>query len=152
MPVGWVPTTSTTRRRWVTTPPGPRGEAVSGRVSLSDRSKYAAVRASYWDVSQAKLVHVKAGDGGPVSDLADPRPDRAQAEADAAARLRALTRRTATLELALPGDPAVVAGGLVEMRGWGAPVDGDWVTSRASHRVGGPTGYVTELSAELRTP
>lgn len=84
----------------------------------------------------------------PRGPAAGPRP----AEADAAARLRALTRRTATLELALPGDPAVVAGGLVEMRGWGAPVDGDWVTSRASHRIGGPTGYVTELSAELRTP
>ena len=40
----------------------------------------------------------------------------------------------------------------MEMRGWGAPVDGDWVTTRASHRIGGATGYVTEHSAELRTP
>ena len=135
----------------VVAPPGPGGAAVSGRVSLSDRSKYGAVRASYWDLVQAKLVHVGAGDGEPVSDLADSRPDRAQAEADASARLRALTRRTAALELTVPGDPAVLAGGLIEMRGWGAPVDGEWVASRASHSISGRAGYVTELAAELRT-
>ena len=67
------------------------------------------------------------------------------------ARLRALTRQTATLELTMSGDPAVIAGGIVEMRGWGDPVDGEWVASRASHRIGGTSGYVTELSAELRT-
>lgn len=39
----------------IVAPPGPSGEAVSGRVSLSDRSKYGAVRASYWDVDAAKL-------------------------------------------------------------------------------------------------
>lgn len=92
-----------------------------------------------------------AGDAGPVSDLADPRPDRPQAVADATARLRVLTRRTATLELSLPGDPSVVAGGIVEMRGWGSPVDGEWVAGRASHSISGSAGYVTELAAELRT-
>lgn len=135
----------------VVRPPGPRGETVSGRVSLSDRSMYGAVRASYWDVEQAMLVHVTAGDGTPVSDLPEPRPDRAQAEADAAARLRALTRRTATLDLSMPGDPSVVAGGIVEMAGWGAPVDGRWVTNRVSHRLDGSTGYVTDLTAEMQT-
>ena len=40
---------------------------------------------------------------------------------------------------------SVVAGGLVEMRGWGSPADGTWVASRASHRIGGQAGYVTEF-------
>ena len=84
------------------------GATVSGRFSVSDRSEYGAVRASYWDPGQARLVHVKAGAGEPVSDLPDARPDRVQAEA-MPARLRALTRRTATLELTMSGDPAVIA-------------------------------------------
>ena len=61
------------------------------------------------DLVQAKLAHVKAGDGEPVSDLADPRPDRAQVETDARANARALTKRTATLEPTMPGDPTASA-------------------------------------------
>ena len=45
---------------------------------------------------------------------------------------------SSSTQIALPGTGSHwVAGGIVEMRGWGEPVDGEWVASRASHSISG---------------
>lgn len=65
--------------------------------------------------------------------------------------VRPRPRHGARLSVGVPVELPTGAGGIVEVCGWGEHVDGEWVASRASHSVGGAAGYVTELSAELRT-
>lgn len=79
---------------------------ITGRVTRTDKSRYGAVRASYNDVEAAELAHVLAGAGMPVYELRNPRPDRAQALADAKAKLASLTRQTRSLTLTVPATPS----------------------------------------------
>ena len=76
--------------------------------------------------------------------IRDPRPDAAQAAADAEAKLIELHRRTRTLELTLPSNPTLLAESPLQIRGWGSAVDGPWIVNRVSHVVAGNSGYTTE--------
>lgn len=66
-------------------------------------------RASYYHAETATVEHVQAGSQEPTCVIRDPRPDAAQAASDADAKLLDLHRRTGTLELTLPGNPALLA-------------------------------------------
>ena len=134
----------------IVAPPADRKalRTVSGRVTRSDKSRYGAVRASYYDVGAAMLEHVSVGAGQPVFELRDPRPDRAQATADAEAKLARLTRQTRALSIDLPGDPDLSAGGRVSTEGWGEGVDDTWQVVRVEHTINGSGGYRTRVEAE----
>lgn len=64
----------------------------------------------------------------------------------ARAKLRELNRRSVTGSISIIGDVGVVAGIVIEIRGFGA-FDGNFIVERASHKVDGG-GYVTSM--ELR--
>lgn len=136
----------------VQAPSSGQATSIRGRVQIRGRARYGAVRASYYDPVTGAAVEVQAGEGEPVFTIRDPRPDQPQAEADAKAKLLDLHRRTGTLELTLPGDPALAAESPLEMRGWGASVDGPWIVNRASHALTGSSGYTTEVEAETAPP
>ena len=85
------------------------GMVLSGRIEYRGRPRYDSVQASYYDVAAAGMVHVTAGTGEPRYAIREPRPDRAQALADAQARLARYSRQTATLGLDVVGDPTLVA-------------------------------------------
>lgn len=120
---------------------------VTGAIKRTDKSRYGAVRASYYDVDGGELAHVTAGTGSPSYDLRDPRPTRAQALADAKAKLASLTRQTRSLELTVPGDPDLSAGGQVATEGWGDGADDTWQITRVEHQLTA-AGYTTRLAAE----
>ena len=122
------------------------GSVLSGRISWRGRPRYASVVASYWDATAAEMVHVRDGAGEPTFVIREPRPDRAQAAADASARLARLSRQTATLDLTVVGDPTLAAEGRITTRGWGDGGDGRWIITRAEHTLGA-SGYRTSLSA-----
>ena len=105
------------------------------------------MRASYHNAESASVAHVQAGDSEPVFMIRDLRPDRPQAIADAEAKLLELHRRTGTIELTMPGDPALLAESPVLMRGWGNGVDGPWIVRRATH-VYSSAGYTTKVAAD----
>ena len=123
------------------------GHVLSGRVSWRGRPRYESVVASWWDPAAARMMHVRAGSGSPAFVIREPRPDRDQAAADAAARLARLSRQTAALELAVVGDPTLVAEGRIATRGWGEGTDGQWTITRAEH-VLTPAGYTTSITAD----
>lgn len=123
------------------------GTVLTGRVSIRGRPKYDSVVASYYDVRAGALMHVPPGAGAPAFVIREPRPDRAQALADAAARLARLRRRTATLEMSLVGDPSLAAQGRIITSGWGAGTDGTWTISRATHILTA-RGFQSQVSAE----
>lgn len=121
---------------------------LTGRVSWRGRPKYNSVVASYHDLAAGALTHVTAGSGDPAFVIREPRPDRAQAMADAAARLARLRRQTATLDLSVVGDPSLAAEGRIVTSGWGEGASGTWSITRAVHRLTSG-GFQSQVSAEL---
>ena len=132
---------------WTVSPEG--GTVLTGRVSWRGRPKYDSVVASYHDVRAGALIHVTAGSGAPAFVIREPRADRVQAEADAAARLARLQRRTATLEMSVVGDPALAAEGRIVTSGWGDGTDGTWSISRVVHILTARGAFQSQVSAEL---
>ena len=122
------------------------GMVLSGRIAHRGRPRYAAVQASYYDVAAAAMVHVTAGAGEPRFVIREPRPDRAQALADAQARLARLRHQTATLELEVVGDPTLAAEARIRTTGWGADTDGVWSITRVMHTLSA-TGFRSQVSA-----
>ena len=73
-------------------------------------------------------------------------------EASVSPNTRRAYARTGTLELTLPGNPALLAESPIQMQGWGSSVDGPWIVSRASHVVTGSSGYTTRIAADTAPP
>ena len=121
---------------------------LSARLRIRGRPRYGTVTARYRDVARAEDVHVQAGSGEPVYTIREPLPDRPQAEAAAAARLSRFARQTRELTMSMPGNPALVAEGVLLLRDW--PDDGDsrWSIQRAEHTLTKQRGYVTSVTAE----
>ena len=127
------------------------GTVLTGRVSWRGRPKYSSVISGYHDPAAGKLVHVTAGSGDPAFVIREPRPDRAQALAAAAARLARLQRQTAALELSVVGEPTLAAQGRIVTSGWGGGTDGAWTISRVTHALT-ISGYESRVSAENSQP
>ena len=136
----------------VMAPPGGVSTSIRGRVKVRGRARYGSVRASYYNSETAAVEYVQSGDEEPTYVIREPRPDAAQAAADAEAKLLELHRRTGTLELSLPGNPALLAESPLQMSGWGTTVDGPWIVGRATHVVTGNSGYTTEIAADTAPP
>ena len=114
------------------------------RVSDADRHKYKSVVARYHDTAAAKRQTVRAGIGEPTFTLKFAYPNKAQAQAAADAKLKALERQTRVLTVSMPGDPSVVAESPLQVRGFRSGVNGNWVATKAIHRFSN-TGYKTSI-------
>ena len=110
------------------------------------RTKYTAVRASYYDPDKAARIPVTVGDGeaGPVLELRHDARDAAEAATLAQTRSRQMARGTASLSLELPGVPGLRAGDRLMLRGLNDPVGGTWVVERITHRLDAK-GYITSV-------
>ena len=124
------------------------GTVLSGRIEYRGRPRYGSVVAGYYDVRAARVVHVTAGSGEPRFVMRDLRPSRAQALADAQARLARQRRQTAILSLSLVGDPTLVAEGRISTTGWGGSTDGTWSIVRVIHTLSA-SGFQSQVSAEI---
>lgn len=120
---------------------------ISARWSVRGRPRYGRVIASYQDTATAALVHVAAGTGTPTYHVREPLPDRAQAEAAAAARLARLSRQTQELDLSLEGRPTLASESVVVLRRWPHEEDSRWSVLRAEHILS-RQGYRTTVTAE----
>ena len=144
----------------------PRGEAkaVSGKklakvtvqghqvirwnMSAVGRGKFKTVTARYHDTAKAERLSVSAGQGEPGFILPYTYPDAAQAMTAAKAKLAALERGTAKLELTVVGDPGLVAEARLTLSGLTTKADGEWSIIRAIHKLDGQSGYTCSLSTE----
>ena len=104
----------------VAAPPTGVSTSIRGRVKVRGRARYGSVRASYYSAETAAVEYVQAGNEEPTYVIRESRPDAAQAAADAEAKLLELHRRTGTLELTLPGNPAPARRVAVADEGGGA--------------------------------
>jgi uncharacterized protein len=119
----------------------------SWQTTLTERGKYGAVTAEWHDKAAALRETVKAGDSDPVFKMRRSYPDAIQAQAAADAKLAALDRGTGTLEIALPGNPNLMAEGVVNMIGFRSGIDGRWLLNRVTHSIGSQ-GFSSSVSGE----
>lgn len=112
----------------------------------TSRTKYGAVRASYYDRDRAIRVPVTVGstDSGPTLELRHDARDAEEAARLAAARSDQLARGTGKLTLTLPGRPDLRSGMGLSVVGLRPGIDGAWVVERAEHTLD-RRGYVTRL-------
>ena len=103
------------------------------RVTLADRDRYGAVVVYWHDTATGQTVPVKIGTGTPVYTQRRIEADAATAQAMAQAQLLALNRGTGTLQLTLPGNPAIGAETPLRLHGFGPGIDGRWIVTRARH-------------------
>lgn len=125
-------------------------DCASWSVEWSDRgSRYTGVQAGWHDLDggQSRL-ELAGSDSGPVLMMRRIFPDGAAAAAAAAARLADLQRGKGRLSLQIPGDPRIAAETPLRLVDFRGGVGGEWVVTRATHRL--DAGYVTSLEAMAR--
>ncbi len=119
----------------------------SWQATLAERGRYGSVTAEWHDKAAAKRESVQAGGGEPVFQLRRSYPDSEQAIAAAEAKLVSLNRGTGSLDVTLPGNPSLMAEGLVDMNGFRTGIDGRWLVNRVTHSINSQ-GFSTSFSAE----
>ncbi|MGB1374073.1 MAG: contractile injection system protein, VgrG/Pvc8 family [Aequoribacter sp.] len=118
------------------------------RFTQAGRGKYSAVKAFWHDANNAEKQSIIVGDGEPVFAIRHTYSDAQQATAAASAKLKSLTRGTATLSLTLLGNPLAQAEGKLRVGGIRDPVNGEWVVTRVEHQLDA-SGLQTRCDAEV---
>jgi phage protein D len=124
------------------------GDTTEYKLTSNTHGTYRACVATYEDARSGRTIkrEVRA-DGvrkGDVYRLHTRAESPAQAEAQAAAKLRQLNARGREGELTLPGDPRLVAGTNGTLEGFGE-LSGKYQVRRSVHRVGKLGGYTTNI-------
>ena len=105
------------------------------------------VIATYRDLEAGQDVEVKVGDEEPVRRLRQRFRSQEEARAVAYAETRRAGRAKEALDLELPGNPGIVAGGKVVPIAFSSASAGEWVVETATHEVS-EAGYRTMVQAQ----
>jgi phage protein D len=123
------------------------GDLNSWRARAAERGKYKAVIANWKNAGTGKREPIKAGAGTPVFTLRRTYADATTALNAAQARLDALTRGAATLDITLAGRADMAAESPLSLSGAGDIADGNWTITQAEHTIS-KAGFITRVSAE----
>jgi len=121
-------------------------------VRAPDRGKYKGVKAYWMDAATQERKYVETGGGTPVYSLRHTYGSAEEAEAAAAARLKALERGTATMTLSLPGQAELSAEGRLRFVSGDPLARGDWIITRAEHELSSGSGGGFRTRLDLETP
>jgi hypothetical protein len=119
----------------------------SWRVSRSLREAVGQVVAVWQDLDAGQPVELLAGAGAPVRRLRDRYPSREAAQRAADAEFARSSRAGRALSLTLPGNPDLIAEGLVNLSGFRSYLDGTWLVTRVEHSLDA-TGYRCSVTGE----
>ncbi|MGL4755176.1 MAG: phage late control D family protein [Aeromonadaceae bacterium] len=111
----------------------------SGRVTIQERGKYAAVQTCFFDEALQQLVNVVVnGEGmeGPTLELKGRCKNSDEANSKAKAKLEELARGRATMTLKRPLTPEIVSPGKVRVSRHRQSANGIWFVKGAEHYVG----------------
>ena len=128
-----------------------RPDLISWEATWKERPRYGSVQARWHHRGEARSRIEKAGDGEPVFTLRHEYPNRAEAKAAAAAKLRKLKRGEGVLQCTISGNPVVAAEAELVVSGVREGVDGNWTIRTATHTLDKQEGYLTEIEAEAMT-
>lgn len=123
-------------------------QIISYRMNQAERGKFTSVRAYQQDTSEAQLVEVFVGEGTPTYTINNPLPTLEEATLKATAKLKALSRGTASLSFSVRGNTEFHADEKVVVSGIRSLVDGEWVITSVSHSFDS-SGFITSVEAEV---
>lgn len=119
----------------------------SWRSSRSLRELAGQVVAVWHDLDAGAAVECVAGSGKPVRRLKDRYPSREAAQRAAGAEFARASRAGRSLQLQMPGNPDLIAEGVVDLSGFRSYLDGEWLVTRVEHSIDG-SGYRCSVVAE----
>jgi len=100
-----------------------------------DRDRYAAATATYLDAATQERQTVTAGGGSPIFAIKTLYSDASAAQEAAQGKLNSLARGTQTLDISMPGHPAIMAETKVVFDTADVLAAGSWVVTRAVHTL-----------------
>jgi phage protein D len=125
------------------------GNEDSYRLTVAERQNFKSVTAYYHDVSAAERKEVTVGEGEPSRKLRGNFATPEEAAQAAAAELRRIGRGKSAPTFNCEGDPLLAAEGkLVVDDSMGSDLEGEWVITRAVHKMDGG-GYVADVECEV---
>jgi len=134
---------------------GARTVATEVSWTLSRRSDYQSVRASWKDRDKGEHRYEVVGSGEPQFDMKHVYENKGLAREAAHSKLKELLRGTGTVDsVSFPGDPYVRAEMTLVLQGMRPEICGvDWVVVEARHVMDGSSGYKTtaKLERELKS-
>ncbi len=118
------------------------------RYQAADRGKYDSVKAFWQNKDTSQRVEETVGSEGRAYTLRHTYPNAQEARSAAKAKLDALSRGQATLELSTAiGMPNVRAEGKIILSGVRDEIDGEWSVTRVEHTFD-TSGFKTRIEAE----
>jgi len=127
------------------------GSCASWSATMTDRSKYKAVKAYYHDAGKARRTGVTAGSGKPVMTLKNTYANKDEAKNAAESKLKVLSSGAKDVRIsAMVGDPEMSAERLATLSGFRKGVDGDgYVVNSVTHTFSGD-GYTCDVELESK--
>ena len=117
------------------------------RLTSQKRDNAGTVVARYRLTKKGSSYEVKVGEGEPVKRIGKAYPTQAQALDAAKAELARRSRNKITVAVTLPGDPTIAAECKLVLTGFRTGIDGEWLITRADHRLDGNNGYSCDVEA-----
>ncbi|HET9239485.1 MAG TPA: contractile injection system protein, VgrG/Pvc8 family [Oligoflexus sp.] len=107
-------------------------------------SRYTGVRAFWYDNDFGEKRHVMYGKEGVVLELEYNKITEAGARKAAETKFREVVRKGKTLTLTVPGNVQLAAERKIDVQGFGAGIDGEWVIKSVEHAIDG-TGFASKV-------
>lgn len=132
-----------------------RGDGTYSKYKLGSGeadTKYASCRVSYTDPKTGDVLEAiayaegydESDEGNQQYEVVEKIESISEAQERAAMHLRLKNKYEYTASFTFPGDPTLLAGNTVELKGWGA-WDGKYIIKQAKHTVS-KSGYTTQIS------
>lgn len=120
---------------------------INATVDRNARMRFKGVRAVWFDGEEGVEVEVDAGTE-PYKRIRQPHQNSDQAAAAAQGELRKLNREAATLRIECPGNPDLVAEGMIRLDDtWPTHMRGEWSLDKVTARGSRQSGYRCTLEA-----
>jgi len=116
---------------------------------ITERGKYGAVIAKYYDFNDAEEKQTRIGEKSPIFTLRDTYTNENLARYRAKQKLIEIQAGTETMTLEIVGNPVMTAECVVNVFGVPAEASGTWIVRSARHSLGS-SGYKTTLELARR--
>ncbi len=120
-------------------------DITSWSLSLVERGVYKSVKARYHDLGTAQEHEVSEGQAEPAYTIRSLFNNEQEARLAAQAKLDSIRRGSPTLQLTLPGNPALLAEHKVSLNGFKPEMNGNWIIEEATHSFS-VEGYCSQIN------
>jgi phage protein D len=111
-------------------------------------SRYTGVRAFWYDNDAGEKRHVMYGKEGVVLELEYNKITEAGARRAAETKFREVVRKGKTLTLTVPGNVQLASERKIDVQGFGAGIDGEWVIKSVEHAIDG-SGFQSSVECSV---